>query len=127
MGGYSIQVEPAWHVVDVTEQEGDELDQRATRVTAAVDAGATAAGSESPVAAALGELRAVHEQVARDDRDRLARIAAATRTAIAAYDAADGEMAEQYGPFPVAPTRPVVPDLVNDILDQNGFPRVPPR
>jgi Family of unknown function (DUF6507) len=127
MSGYSIQVDPARRVVDVTGQEGEELDRQATRLTAAVDAGTAAAGSGSPVAAALGELRARHEQVARADRELVERATGAARTAIAAYKAADGQMAEQYGPFPVVPGRPVVPDLVNDILDQNGFPRLPPR
>jgi hypothetical protein len=36
-------------------------------------------------------------------------------------------MAEQYGPFPVVPGHPVLPELLAEILRQNGFTVPPPR
>lgn len=127
MSNYSIEDVPAGRVVDVTRQEGAELDRRAAALGPGMDSGAAAAGPGSPVAAALAELRAAHDLLAHDLTHLVQSATTAADAAIAAYVAADGRMAHQYGPFPVAPGQPVLPDLLDQLLRQHGFPTPPPR
>lgn len=117
--GYSIQDVPAHRVLDVTDLEADELDRRAVPVGDAVDRAAAAAGPGSPVAVALGELRATHDRLAADLRARLDRATTGARTAVDAYVSGDREMAAQYVP-PVVPLHPVLPDAVADALRRDG-------
>jgi hypothetical protein len=102
---YDVQDAAALSVVAGTETEADDLDRQFSRLAGAVDAAAAVAGG--PVGAALAELRGRGEEVARGERELVARAAAAARTAIAAYTGADGDMADQYGPFPVLDPRDV--------------------
>ena len=127
MSSYSIEDAPAGRVVDVTRREGAELNRLAAALGPAMDSGAAAAGPGSPVAAALTELRAAHDRLAADQRRLVDSATAAADRAIAAYVTADRQMAQQYGPFPVAPGHPVLPDLLDQVLRQHGFPTPPPR
>jgi hypothetical protein len=124
---YSIQVPQAVRIIEVSRSEGEELDRRAATVAAAIDAATAASGPGSPVTGALAGLRARHDEVARGNHDRVERATTAASTAVGAYVAADGHMAEQYGPYAVPPGHPVVPADLGSLLDQNGFPPLPPR
>jgi hypothetical protein len=126
-GTYSIQVDPARRVVDLTAGEGVELGVRAARLAGAIDAGEAAAGPGSPVAAALGELRSCHDRTVTDDRDRIGSAVSAAGTAISAYEAADHQMARQYGPFPVVAQHPLYPKDLEFPLQAGGFPASAPR
>ena len=123
--GYSIRDEQGERILTVTGLEGNELDQRAAAVAKPID-GAAAAAGPGPVAAALAELRAVHDRVSRDNAALVDRAVLQTRVAIAAYVAADLEMERTYGPFPVPkPFEFDFPPPEPSVIDRL-FP-VPPR